>query len=113
MRRFFLVLRILPLIGFCVFAAVAALRVQADQAASVGKPKLPSRIGASQHTPSFAENVALEMSTMWVELYISYLPGLMPEAVAYEHTEHNSLDALKMRTKKPAYDVGGFDVPLY
>ena len=108
-----MILRILPRIGFCIFLAVAALRVQVDQVASVGKPKLPSRIGASQQEASFTEKVALEMSTMWVGLYLAYLPGLMPESVANEHAEHNSLDALKMRTKRPAYDVGGFEIPLF
>ena len=39
MKRLCLILRILPLLGLSIFVAVAAMRVQADQAASVNKPK--------------------------------------------------------------------------
>ena len=104
MSRFFTFLRIIPLIIFCLVAATAVVRVQVQETANANQPQLPTRIGETRRSSSFPAKVSEEMSKMWMEFYVAYLPGLIPGPVAYSQKDPHSLSALKSRTKSPQLD---------
>ena len=100
MKRIFSLLRILPLIIFCVVAVTATFRVQMNEA-NPPLPQLPTRIGASAPPePTFFTKVTAEMNDIWVGFYAAMLPGL-PSMHADKTPENSlSLDALKARNKR-------------
>lgn len=101
MRRLFRILRLIPLAFFSAILITAALRVHDQRERDAGQPPLPSRIGQSQVELTFAEATFQEMRHVWTDLFIVFLPGMVPPPVVEQRAEPNSLDALKLRTRAP------------
>ncbi len=60
---------------------------------------LPTRIGEKRIETTYWQDVQAYATNMWVDFYLTYLPGLVPGPVAQEQTDPTSLEALKMRTR--------------
>lgn len=86
------------MIGLGLFS-VAAVGVMADRA---DRKDLPTRIGQPQQQLTFWQELSHKSSEIWTDFYVTFLPGLVPETVAYDRNDPASLDALRTRTRNLA-----------
>lgn len=109
-RRIGNLFRILGLVFGLGFLGVAVLGAYSERGAD---KDLPTRIGESKTTTSFWDDVQAYAGGMWTDFMVEYLPGLVPDPVAYDRKDPNSLDALQTRTRNLANGRaadGGVDI---
>lgn len=96
--------------GLC-FLAVASLKAVEVRKERASRAPLPSRIGEVRVEPTFWEDVAEQGSEMWIGIYATLAPGLLPAHVDYDRKDPTSLDALRARTKYNAHGLGPVSAP--
>jgi hypothetical protein len=82
-------------LSLCFFAYAAVETTKFRESRKV----LPTQIGQPKTKPSYWDDFQTVSSNIWLDIFLSTNPGMVPAPVAYDRMNKSGLDALKTRTR--------------